>query len=155
VVEKNEQRASVLARQRPSWLVIEGDAVKVINAGAFQDQPVNFLDCDPYGSAWPVLYEFFNTDHRARAEHCTVVVNDGLRLNLGVGRAWTNEHLKEFVTRFGNKYVYLEYLKVCEALLTEYAAIAGYSVRAFGGYYTGFAQKMTHFWAKLHLDGDR
>ena len=82
VFEKNEAKAGLLGRQRPTWAVYEADSEYAISQGVGADLPVNFLDLDPYGQPWGTLEAFFSSD-REFPDSIAVVVNDGLRQKLG------------------------------------------------------------------------
>ena len=152
VFEKSWQKAELLARQRPTWAVYASDCIAALQLGAGRHLPVNLLDVDPYGDPWPVI-DAFLTSERPRPENLYIVVNDGLRQNIRLGTAWTVETLKPIVRRYGNN-LYDKYLDVCFALMGEKAAQAGYSLRSFDGYYCGFQEQITHYYAVLHRRSD-
>lgn len=147
VFEKDSMKCEVLARQRPTWAVYEGDSIKALSAGAGVHLPVNFLDVDPYGDAWPVLDAFLFSD-RPKAETLCIAVNDGLRNKIKMGGAWKVESLRKIVAKMGNG-LYRIYLEACEELMKAKAAQAGYAVSRFHGYYCGHNLDMTHYAAVL------
>jgi hypothetical protein len=55
------------------------------------------------------------------------------------------------VARYGNNLNPI-YLEVCQILIAEKAAKAGYCLRRFHGYYCGHAQQMTHYLAEFIRD---
>lgn len=143
VFEKKPERAEHLARQRPTWAVYEADCVKALAAGVGGHAPVNLLDLAPYGEPWPAIESFFGSP-RQFADVMVIVVNDGLRQGLRMGRAWAIESLREAVAEFGND-IHDDYLAVCQWLLKKLAAQAGYDLSRFAGYYAGHVQQMTHY----------
>ncbi len=147
VFERMEDRAAYLAHQRPTWAVYEGDCVQTIGMGAGAHLMVNVLDADPYGEPWPVFDAFFASE-RPRADRLWVVVNDGLRQGIAMGRAWSVASLAPAVERWGND-LHDRYLDVCEFLLARSAAQAAYNLSRFAGYYCGAGKRMTHYLAVL------
>jgi hypothetical protein len=146
VFETNEKKAEVLARQRPAWAIWNCDCVKGVSSGVGKNMVVNFLDVDPYGSPWDIFEAWFSSE-RIRAQKLTIVCNDGLRSKLKVG-AWDVKVLGGMVKKYGNN-LYHIYLEVAKELMKEKAALAGYSVNRFVGYYCGANQDMTHYTAEL------
>lgn len=147
VFEKDDQKVSVLAKQRPGWSVYQADSAAVVGLGAGAHLPVNVLDCDPYGDPWPVIEAFFSSD-RPRSETMAVVVNDGLRHNVCRGKSWSVPTLQKMVAKVGNN-LYPLYLEVCQELMIEKAGQAGYHLTRWAGYYTGYNGLMTHYLAIL------
>ena len=148
VFEKNPEKTNVLARQRPTWAVYEGDCVTCIAEGAGAHLPVNLLDLDPYGEPWPALDAFFQSE-RPRPGRMVVVVNDGLRQNVRYGKAWNCHSLIKMAQKYGNN-LFGRYLDICAELLQEKAAQAGYRLDRFAGYYCGKLQNITHYLAVLN-----
>lgn len=147
VFEKDEARADVLARQRPTWAVYNVDSERALRAGAGAHLMVNMLDLDPYGDPWPTLEAFF-TSPRPRAAELHLVVTDGLRAKVRMRAAWSGNTLAEMVRRYGNE-LFPVYLDVCRELLGQKAGAAGYTVAGFHGYYAGKMNGMTHYAARL------
>lgn len=146
-LEKNEQKAAYLARQRPSWKVYECDSVAATKAGLLADQPFSFIDIDPYGSSWDFIDAYFCT-HQAWPERAVLAVNDGLRRNIKLGTAWKIKVLAEAVRTFGSD-LYDIYLSVCRWMLEKKAAEVGLTLSGFEGFYAGHAKQMTHYYAVL------
>ena len=120
-----------------------------LRAGAGRHLAFNYLDVDPYGSSWETLDAFF-ASKRPAAERMVVVVNDGLRLRAGGGRAWQTERLEQFVRRYGNHVVWRDYpTRICRELMGQAAALGGYEVRHFDSYTAGSIGKMVHMLAIL------
>lgn len=142
VFEKESDRTLVLAHQRPSWAVYEGDCVNAIRLGAGAHLTVNLLDVDPYGDPWPAIQAFFGST-RPFAPRMVVVVNDGLRQKVRGGGAWDSSTLAPVVEIWGNN-LWGRYLEACEWLMKQAADKAGYQVDLFEGYYTGVEKKLTH-----------
>lgn len=151
VMEKDAAKAARLGKQRPTWAVYECDCVEALQAGVGAHLTIDLLDCDPYGEVWPTLDAFF-TSERPLAPVMALVVNDGLRQTLALGRAWATGSLRDVVARRGND-LHPVYLDVCEELVNEKAASAGYRIDRFAGYHVGDKQNMTHFLAVLVKDG--
>lgn len=147
VFEKDIKKADRLGLQRPTWAVYEADCVAALGAGAGGHIAVDLLDVDPYGECWLAISAFFGSQ-RPFAPRMVIVVNDGLRQSLSLGKAWSVGSMRGMVERFGND-LHPVYLEVCEVLLKEKAADAGYTVSRFHGYYCGYSQANTHFLAVL------
>jgi hypothetical protein len=147
VFEKAPERAAVLGMQRPTWAVYEADCVMALAAGVGSHLPCNVLDVHPYGDPWPAITAFFESE-RPRPEIVFVVVNDGLRQKVRMGGAWNVGTLLGMVAKYGNA-LHGKYLEVCQELMTEKAAQAGYRLDRFAGYYCGHGHMMTHYLAVL------
>lgn len=147
VFEKDDQKVSVLAKQRPGWSVYQADSAAVIGLGAGAHLNVNVLDVDPYGSPWDVIEAFFSSE-RPRPQRVAVVVNDGLRLSVKYGIAWHAGSLRDMVIKYGND-LHGIYLDICQELMIEKAATAGYHLTRWAGYYCGRRMDLTHYLAIL------
>lgn len=147
VIEKDQAKFKLLIHQRPTWSVYRGDSERVISAGCGAHLPINFLDLDPYGTPWPVLDAWIDSP-RPKAPRLIVVVNDGLRQKIKLGGAWSVGGFEEVTQRFGSD-IYDQYLAVCQWLMQQKAAQAGYTLSRFEGYYCGHNQAMTHYLAVL------
>ena len=143
VFEKSPVKAEKLADQRPSWAVYESDCITSLAGGAV-DEPINFIDIDPYGDPWPVLQAYFNTD-REKQDKLIIVVNDGLRHKLKTGTGWRVESISKAVSKYGSARLYNDYLDVCEWMMAEIVGKAGYKIKKWTGYYCGHTQSMTHY----------
>ena len=152
VFEKDEDKAGMLARQRPTWAVYEADCIQSLLGGAGAQLIANVVDVAPYGEPWPAIDAFFASS-RPRADRLWLVVNDGLRQGLRMGKAWSVGSLASAVQMFGND-LHDRYLDVCKWMLKEKAALAGYSLSRFAGYYCGHVQQMTHYLALLVRDSE-
>lgn len=147
VFEKNSDKSSVLARQRPTWAVYEADCISAMAAGVGGHLPVNFVDFDPYGEPWPAMDAFFE-GLKPTVPRLVLVVNDGLRQKLKLTGGWDVESMGPVVERIGN-HCHEGYLEICKELVKEKAAKAGYALRRWTGYYCGFREQMTHYAAVL------
>jgi hypothetical protein len=147
VFEKNSQKVEILAHQRPTWAVYEGDCEAAIAAGVGAHLPVNLLDVDPYGSPWQVIEGFFASD-RPKPQTLHIVVNDGSRQQVQLAGGWNSKVLQPLVDQFGNG-LRDNYLECCQILLGERAEGVGYRLSRWHGYYCGHGQQMTHYWAVL------
>lgn len=147
VLEKDPKRTGVLAQQRPTWAVYEGDCVAALREGAGSHLAVNLLDVDPYGEPWSAIEAFLMSD-RPHPATLRIVVNDGLRGNIKLGKAWAAGCMESVVEQFGND-VYRSYLDICKILMHEKAAQAGYTLSRWHGYYCGKSNDLTHYWAVL------
>jgi hypothetical protein len=150
--EKDPNKVAALAQLRPTWRVYECDTVYAIENGAGADMPINFLDVDPYGDPWPTIKAFF-VSHRQRSDRIVVAVHDGFRTFALRGRAWASETLAPLVARYGNGRIGTEYLNMAHILMNEHAALAGYTVTYFHGFYTGHNQQTTLYTALLTRGG--
>lgn len=147
VFEKQTDKVDRLALQRPTWAVYEANCETALQTGAGAHLTIDLLDVDPYGECWPVIEAFFGSS-RPFADRMIAVVNDGLRQSLSMGKAWSVGSLRGVVEKFGND-LHPVYLDVCHYLMKEKAALAGYEVEHFGGYYCGIHKANTHFMAVL------
>lgn len=143
VFEMDTKKAARLGKQRPTWAVYRADCVEALQAGAGAHLTVDLLDVDPYGSPWGAIDAFF-TSERPRAGTLAVVVNDGLRQAVAMGRSWATGDLAAMVEKYGND-LHEIYLSVAGEMLENKAAQAGYRLRHFAGYYTGHNSQMTHY----------
>lgn len=143
VFEKSPEKALELARQRPSWAVYQADCVGALELGAGSHLEANLLDVDPYGDPWPAIKAFMGSE-RPLPGKLVIVVNDGLRQALSVGRGWAVGTTAPMVERFGND-LWGKYLEICRELMEDVAADAGYRVSFWDGYYCGTDQKLTHY----------
>jgi hypothetical protein len=155
VFEQDRTKARILARQRPTWAVYQGECVAAMHEGAGAHLPINLLDLDPYGSPWPAL-DAFLTSARPRPERLIIVVNDGLRgaQKLMMGDAWTIEHIAPMVQHFGNA-LHGCYLEAAQWFLQQKAREAGYHLSRWTGYYCGHNGQMAHYLAVLEQEGVR
>jgi len=149
VFEKDQAKAAILAKQRPSWSVYEGDCVGAINAGFGAHLPINLFDVDPYGQAWPIIDAVLAF---ARCDTVGVAVNDGLRQEIQLSGGWHVKCLQDKVRKYGNR-LFDIYLDICGEMLDEKAAQAGYSLSRFWGNYAGHNGGMTHYAAILSRTG--
>lgn len=146
VFEKDERKAEKLAKQRPHWRVYQADSEKALADHVGADMPITLLDIDPYGACWNCVDGFFGSK-RDFAPVLAICVNDGLRQTLSIKTGWKVEQMGEMVMRYGNDALYHHYLEICEELLGEKIAQAGYRLEQFNGYFCGFNSFMTHFLA--------
>jgi hypothetical protein len=146
-IEKQEDRARAAALRRPAWAVYEGDCVAMLGAGLAADVPVNVLDVDPYGDPWPAVRAFL-ASRPPPPGPLHVVVNDGLRNYVKLGKAWTSLSLRPIVERRGGD-LYDVYLEVCRELMGRIAGEHGYRLAGWEGYYCGKLRNMTHYAARL------
>jgi hypothetical protein len=148
VFEKDPEKAGYLAGQRPTWAVYEGDCLKGIAARLGSHLPINFLDLDPYGSPWEIIEAFF--DHWGSfPERLAVAINDGLRQHAKMKLSWQTPVMAGKVQKYGNNAIYLNYKEICQEMLEEKAAQAGYRLSRWTAYYCGFREQMTHYGAIL------
>jgi len=146
--ESKPDKASALAKQRPTWAVYESDCVMAIRAGIGNHLPVNFLDLDPYGEPWPVMDAFFQSD-REFPDKLVIVVNDGLRQKLKMNGGWDVGSMVDVVAKYGASQMSKNYLAICRELLEEKASQRNYTLTRWAGYYCGHADQMTHYVAIL------
>lgn len=151
VMEKLPEKVDVLAAQRPTWSVYECDSIQAIADGAGSHLLVNYLDIDAYSEPWPAIDAWF-TSKRPRAMLMGIIVTDGLRQNLKVNGGWKVGSMSDMVDKYGNQNLYDDYLEICQEMLQEKSAQAGYKIQSWAGYYCGDEQKMTHYGAILKRD---
>lgn len=131
----------------PTWAVYEGDAPRLLSAGAGAHVPVNFVDMDPYGSPWDAVDAFFSSN-RPWPQRLVFAVNDGMRQKLQISGGWDVKCLQTVVRRHGSR-LYHIYLEVRRELMEEKSAQRGYSLGGWAGYYCGHNNGMTHYVAVL------
>lgn len=149
VLEKERDKAEVLAVQRPTWRVYRGDSEAMLMAGVGSDLPINYIDLDPWGDPWPVLKAFMLSD-RVRVDELHIVVNDGLRQFPMRGNGWKNTTLGPYVEQYGNVAVSHHYLAFCKRLMRDTAELGGYRVAWWRGHEV--TQYLMHYAAKLVRD---
>lgn len=148
VFEKDPDKASYLALQRPTWAVYEADCEIAVRGGIGSHLAVNFLDLDPYGSPWEIIKTFFE-NWPEFPDRLAVAVTDGLRQKCRMQGAWSVRALAEMVAKYGNQVFYLNYKEICRELMEKKAARVGYRLERWAAYYCGFAGQMTHYGAIL------
>lgn len=139
VFEKNPEKAEILARQRPGWLVYETDCMAALSARCGNGLGINFLDVDPYGDPWPVIRAFFDAGYDL-PDTLAVAVNDGLRQKVKQHAGWAVRSMRPAVEQFGNADLYANYLEVCQALMAQISGPWGYEIAQWTGYYCGHAK---------------
>lgn len=147
VIEKDPRRSVFLARQRPHWLVYEADSETALRLGAGAALPVNLLDVDPYGEAFPVVEAFFCCE-RPWPERLAVAVHDGLRQKVKLGGAWKTVCLRPWVRKYGND-LYGCYLELAREVVSSLAAKRGYALEFWTGHYAGKNADLSHYLAVL------
>jgi len=150
VFEKDPRKSTILGKQRPTWSVFECDCVGALSSNVGNHLDVNFLDIDPYGDPWKIVSAFLESD-RNLPKILNIVVNDGLRQKAQLGGAWKASSLTSVVERFGNN-IYGKYLDVCQFIMNEKASQHSYRMTRWHGYYCGYGNNMTHYWAVLEKD---
>lgn len=148
VLEKDHDRASVLAQQRPTWRVYCADSDKVLADGLAAEVAFTILDCDPYGQAWRTLAGFFESK-RTFASTMAVSVTDGVRQKMRMG-GFDMAGWEAWQDRFGPN-LWDVYLFCCRERLTSLVAGAGYRVAWWHGQYSRTGQQ-TYFAAVLRRD---
>lgn len=148
VMEKSPDKAARLGLQRPHWRVYETECVAALEAGIASDLAIDLLDLDPYGSCWPALGAFMSS-RRTFAPRMAVVINDGLRQALSLGKAWTVKELAPYVERFGNDSFYDRYEEIARVMFEDTIAHAGYGVERYASYMTGANGYLLHVLAIL------
>lgn len=152
VIEKDPEKAAILAQQRSAWAVYEADTVKALEAGVGGHLPANFIDFDPYGEPHPAIAAFFASP-RIFPDTLVFAVNDGLRQKLHLQNGWDTTSLHGMVEKYGND-LYSRYLGICRELIEEKAAARGYKITRFNGYYCGRFNDMTHYAVLLKRGND-
>ena len=148
VIEKQEDKADVLARQRPTWAVFCGDALAVLQSGVCRRLTYNYVDIDPYGEPWATI-DLVLGGAVPLARRVGVVVHDGLRSNLRMNTAWKVAAMQWAVQQWGNERVHDNYIAICQQMLEKKAEQAGYRLLRWAGYYCGSNNTMTHYAAVL------
>jgi hypothetical protein len=145
-MEKDKNRTPYLAKQRPRWAIYECDSTSALEAGAASHFEINLIDIDPYGDPWPTINAFLLSE-RPRPRRVVVVVNDGLRGRLQIGREADVASVYYMVEKYGS--IYEDYLDFCQIMMEEKAEQVGYSLFRWAGYYCGRNHHVTHFLAVL------
>lgn len=144
VFEKNPAKTPYLLEQRPHWAVYEGDCVKALEAGiGFHHKP-NFIDCDPYGSPWPVLRAIFKNGDKLPAL-VGVAVNDGLREKAIIGGSWNCKDLAPYARKYGNANVNKLWFEIVRELFEETISVAGYALEEWMIMKSGHHGMMTQY----------
>lgn len=147
VIEKNSERTELLARQRPTWSVWQGDSIAAIKSGVGSHLVFNLLDVDPWGDPWPAISAYISSP-RELAPKFWIVVNDGLRKKTMLGGSWHTHSLDQAVLKFGNN-LFPIYDQVCKWIILNLAESINYELSRFFISYCGSGQTMTHYAALL------
>ena len=95
------------------------------------------------------MLDAFLESNRRFPARLVIVVNDGLRKGLRMGVGWHSKSLETVCAKHGNAWLHQNYLAVCQEMLKDKAARAGYTLRRWTAYYCGHAQTMSHYAAVL------
>jgi hypothetical protein len=144
VFEKDHEKSVLLAHQRHTWAVYEGDSAILLAGGAGKHLEVNFLDVDPYGDPWPAINAFFGSA-RPFPPTLAVAVNDGLMKKLKMQGGWAVQSLRPMIERYGNANLYKIYLDVAREFLIEKAVEADYKLDSWTAYLCGHMRSMAHY----------
>ena len=153
VFERHRHRAEHLARQRPTWAVYETDCVPALAAGVGSHLAPNLIDLDPYGGPWEALGAALS-GLADLGDPLWVVANDGILEKLRIQGAWAIHCLRELVPEFGNKLDDV-YLDVAKVMVGRLAAVRGYRLDDWRGYYCGKTRNLTHWAARLRRTRSR
>lgn len=146
VTETSPAKTAILAKQRPTWAVYECPAEVALSAGFIGLFGVNVVDLDPYGSPWPCIEALMAGQ---MPDRLALIVHDRMGQKLSLKGAWQVGALAAAVERHGNEWVCANYLAVCEEILAEKAAQAGYDLGRFVGEYCGKMRQQTNYAAVL------
>ncbi|MFW6030976.1 MAG: hypothetical protein ACOC9T_00165 [Myxococcota bacterium] len=152
VFEKDEAKAEALAAQRPTWAVYLGECERAITAGVGKHLTYSLVDIDPYGDPWPTI-DAVLSGAVPLAERLVIVVNDGLRRAIRLGRGWQIESIRPMIVRWGTEHINDVYDRACLEFLAEKAEAVGYELRQWTCFYAGHNQQMTHYAAQLTRSG--
>ena len=148
VFETKPEKTDHLCEQRPTWAVYEVDCLKALQAGVGFHIPINFVDVDPYGDPWPVISAVLD-NAQSLPDRWGLVVNDGLRRFLMLGRGWKSRSVDAWVQKIGNEQVAKQYPDICYELLREKAAGVGFDIDLWACNSCGHGGQMTHYAAVL------
>lgn len=143
VIDKDARKVELLARQRPDWVVVQGNSEALIDAGLMADVQFDVLDADAWGSPLRVVRGFLNGERRY-ADIFWVVATDGIRLKLRAGGKINL--LEDMILDHSWEYVRKHYDSVLYESLQRDAAAIGFTPTFWRFYYTGHAKNMAH-WA--------
>lgn len=146
VFEKKEEKAEALAKQRPGWSVYANDCITCIRHGVGFHLPINFFDVDPYGECWPIVEAIFSQASRL-PDRFGLVVNDGLKRFLMLGRGWKSPWVNAYIPRFGNNHLADHYHEICYDIIDKMSAVSGYKIDRWVCGTSGHGGQMTHFCA--------
>lgn len=153
VIEKDEAKADHLCRQRPSWAVYQGNCEAALAAGLAKATPFDVVDLDPYGQPFNVLAALA-IPGRVFPDVWHLVVNDGTRQAVMRGVSWHMDTLQNAVRRHGAN-LYPIYLQVARECVQDFAALIGFELTGWTGYYTGNNDMMSHYWSVLTRIGSQ
>ena len=148
VFEKNRKKCEFLVKQRPSWAVYCVDSEKALIAGVGFHLPVNFFDVDPYGDPWPTINAIFDNKDNLPAKF-GLVVNDGLKRFLMMGRGWASKSLAGWVEKVGNKGMAENYAKIVKEEITNRVNKINGEIKKWALHSSGHGGQMTHYAAVL------
>lgn len=82
-MDLDEQKARAAARERPTWSVYSGNAMRALRAGWMGHVPFDVVDLDCWGAPW-VFLQAMILSKRAWAPKTTVLLTDGVLPNFRV-----------------------------------------------------------------------
>lgn len=156
VFEKQEDRARVLAADRPNWSVYATNCEVAMRAGVGSHHQPNFFDVDPYGVCWNMVDAIWSgIMERCKPERAVMCVTDGTRFRLRRRCGWSTDSrlFEKAVKHFGNDGMYGRYLAVCRWLMETTAGEHGYMLSRWEGYYGGSMKQQTYFSAVFDRAG--
>ena len=150
-MDMDKEKVKMLARQRRDWIVARGDNAKLIGAGFCHWIPFDIIDADAFGSPWPVVNGWIQTD-RMRAQRTWIVATDGLSYKFkqtGTARI-KDANISAVTQKYGDEYMRSNYPDVAREILD--LAIAGKGLEiAYWNFHTGGNQKVSHWTAALDV----
>ena len=142
--EKDENKANVLAIQRPTWAVYNNDSKQMLEAGVGFHIPLNFFDLDPYGDPWPTLDALLmNADKLP--DRFGVAVNDGLRRFVMLGRGGKSS-VASYLVRHGSQ-AGEKYPKICQEIMADKLGKVGLELVKWAVHSSGHGGQMTNYTA--------
>jgi hypothetical protein len=128
VMAKAWKQAQALAEARPEWIVLEGDAVTLLQAGAVAWLPFDLVDLDAHGSPL-AAFEAYVTSERRWPETWACVATDGLVFALR--RGTVPAHAQPLVRRYGRETLLHDYPAILPEVLGALVAPTGFTVDHF------------------------
>ena len=147
VMEKDPDKVATLSRDRSEWGVYRCHCDVGLRVGIGKGWGVNLVDIDSYGHPWGHLEALLEGD-RDWPDTLGIAFTDGIKHMLILQRAWKIKQLQDKVDKYGNDYIYKNYLSITREHVEEKIAERGYTLDDWSGFYTG-REKMLTFYSAI------
>lgn len=145
-IEQHPRKVEILAHQRPTSIVVEGDCVPLLSQGFCAWVPFDVLDLDAHGSPLGCLMAFF-AQPRAMAHSLWIVATDGVGFALRRGSCPST--LQESLRSYGRDRLLKQYPVILHAWLETLSAAHGRVVKDFRWRVAGSSGQLYHWMACL------